>query len=1196
MKLNYETCLVGEKVMLVPYRSEHVPKYHEWMQDPSLLEATGSEPLSYQEETQMQQSWRDDPKKCTFIVHRTPLVCDQNSASFDVNDNLQYMVGDVNLFLSEIDNDEDEDEQDVNQNTSTTSIHPQRIQAEVDIMIAEQDYRGKGLGRAASCAMMLYGLEELGIERYFCKINEDNQPSINLFSSLGFQQSNYAACFKQVEMELRIESQDEIRQILIRNGGAFKKVPCPLTTTSSSTNATCSSKNCTDKYTPDLLYRYERSPTRGRCLVAATNIQEGQLIFVERPLVAMQSMGNVFDGALVCTYCMSFCGSPKDAIRIAAEPTCLPEITTNVTTSSSSSNNEHELIPCRHKCGHVYCCLECQEDDWEWGGHSELCTGWIEEESGSTPIHPLLKFKLHARETNEIFLLIATWLVRILKQNVPYEDDDNNHVHPYTDFMMNPWWEVKKQEVLYNAANNPGVFAEAASLEKTLKQLCQESHSHLKQALPGRYECSPWLTPLGMARLIGSLEQNCLGIRRKHAVHRNIMEDAELRQEMHSEIIRCLERAGMIGTGDGEECSSDCSDDHDQDETKDTITDGVSDGEDEQREYSFDDIAHFLANFPAHTNVDMEDDWDEVFRPLDGTAHFTVATKMNHSCQPNVIVLYKTRGWGKDHPLVAYCVALRDIAEGEELTICYIDSNDEVEKRQADLANYGFACSCEKCQSDLSSLELKGKEPETDKRPDEEDLFGSDSEEDPDPGSAQEQQQDSYEPKYEDHSQSGDSALAQMAEQIDSVLNQSRHGKIPISQLAVASTFVVRTAKTVLNDQQVIEETRDMVTSKNLLKQCSDAVQSRDFASCRIVGGDLEQYLFNDLGKNGSFSSAAIRASYWCASVTSAIGYANEGAFLVAMKYLDKGLILGVSRQEISGFFTYVETFASQMAHSPCPPATNCCIPYYQEPHFEALLCATGLSRPIEYTVQDIKTDASNVQEVTTMSFHNDSPFVIRGIASEWPSISKWRDMNALTHEHGHRLVPIEIGCMTGKMTEKIVSFRQFVDSFLSESAKRSCWGLADATSQANAEKIGYLAQHPLLEQIPALNADIDPNPLGIQPTKVNIWWGTGGTRTPLHFDSYDNLLVQLVGAKYVRLYAREDTAKLYVSVNKTYGLQGNMSDIDCEMEDFVKYPLAEDCHFQEVLLLPGDCLFIPSQCWHYVRSLSTSVSINYWF
>lgn len=107
---------------------------------------------------------------------------------------------------------------------------------------------------------------------------------------------------------------------------------------------------------------------------------------------------------------------------------------------------------------------------------------------------------------------------------------------------------------------------------------------------------------------------------------------------------------------------------------------------------------------------------------------------------------------------------------------------------------------------------------------------------------------------------------------------------------------------------------------------------------------------------------------------------------------------------------------------------------------------------------------------------------------------------------------------------------------------------------------------------------------------------GTGGTRTPLHYDSYDNLLVQLVGAKYVRIYGKEETGKLYVSKVGTYGSQGNMSAVDCERENFEQHPLARDAKFQEVLLLPGDALFIPSRAWHYVRSLSSSVSVNYWW
>ena len=505
---------------------------------------------------------------------------------------------------------------------------------------------------------------------------------------------------------------------------------------------------------PKQLFRYDRcfnddgnnnitqEEQRGRCLVATTNIQQGQLIFCERPIITLQSMGNIHDGVLVCNYCMSFCGHPRQAIQIAADPTCLPEITTttnNKTTkedtasssslsSSSQQQRQHDLIPCRHKCGHVYCSLECQQDDWEWGGHQELCTGWIqEEEEKEEDQHPILKFKVHARETNEIFLLVATWLVRILKQNVPYNDDDKHNTHPLTDFMMNPWWDVKTMELMKDSSN-PGAFAEAISLEKTLKQLCEESHSYLQKALPESYQDSPWLTPLGMARLIGSLEQNCLGIRRKHAAHRNIMEDTELRHEMHHQLIRCLERAGMVGGGD---CEEGCEEDPDGDDDADRNTRDGNDEqqneqqndngldtksqevlekdnsefeeEDEEWDYSYDDIAAFLANLSDPLKADMDDEWDEIIRPLDGTAHFTVATKMNHSCDPNVILLYKTRGWGKDHPLVAYCVALKDISEGEELTICYIDANEPYEKRQEALANYGFTCTCEKCEKDKIS-------------------------------------------------------------------------------------------------------------------------------------------------------------------------------------------------------------------------------------------------------------------------------------------------------------------------------------------------------------------------------------------------------------------------------------------------------------------------------------------------------------
>ena len=57
-----------KRLGLVPYLEHHVPRYHQWLSDPELLEATCSEPLSLQEEYDNQKTWLASSDKPTFIL------------------------------------------------------------------------------------------------------------------------------------------------------------------------------------------------------------------------------------------------------------------------------------------------------------------------------------------------------------------------------------------------------------------------------------------------------------------------------------------------------------------------------------------------------------------------------------------------------------------------------------------------------------------------------------------------------------------------------------------------------------------------------------------------------------------------------------------------------------------------------------------------------------------------------------------------------------------------------------------------------------------------------------------------------------------------------------------------------------------------------------------------------------------------
>ncbi|DBA89903.1 TPA: hypothetical protein ACH3X2_004395 [Trebouxia sp. C0005] len=148
----------------------------------------------------------------------------------------------------------------------------------------------------------------------------------------------------------------------------------------------------------------------------------------------------------------------------------------------------------------------------------------------------------------------------------------------------------------------------------------------------------------------------------------------------------------------------------------------------------------------------------------------------------------------------------------------------------------------------------------------------------------------------------------------------------------------------------------------------------------------------------------------------------------------------------------------------------------------------------------------------------------------------------------------------------------------------------------------GYLAQHPLFDQIPDLRNDIqEPMYCALgegEMQSINAWFGPAGTAaimqvTPLHHDPHYNLLAQVVGTKYVRLYHPKDSANLYPYQT---GLTQNSSQVEVDHPDFNAHPEFAKLVATECVLQPGQMLFIPPGWWHYVKALSVSFSVSFWW
>ncbi|KAI9657992.1 MAG: hypothetical protein M1821_002649 [Bathelium mastoideum] len=291
------------------------------------------------------------------------------------------------------------------------------------------------------------------------------------------------------------------------------------------------------------------------------------------------------------------------------------------------------------------------------------------------------------------------------------------------------------------------------------------------------------------------------------------------------------------------------------------------------------------------------------------------------------------------------------------------------------------------------------------------------------------------------------------------------------------------------------------------------------------------------------------------------------------------------------------------------------------------------------------------------------SPIIIKNALSHWPALHdesrSWSNPNYLLRKTlgGRRLVPVEFGrsYTDPGWGQRIITFGDFLNGCLVQecdisgstytqdpikppSSDASCsyvsgYASVEASDHLPERKInvtGYLAQHDLFSQIPSLRSDITvpdycyctlptSSPISECDSSsdepfMNAWLGPGGTISPLHTDPYHNIFCQVVGFKYIKLYAPDQTPYLYPHGTDEQGVDmSNTSQVDLRLFSpnyeeqnesesrsepslHAQYPLFRTAHSLECVLGPGDSLYIPKGWWHYVESLSTSFSVSFWW
>ncbi len=237
------------------------------------------------------------------------------------------------------------------------------------------------------------------------------------------------------------------------------------------------------------------------------------------------------------------------------------------------------------------------------------------------------------------------------------------------------------------------------------------------------------------------------------------------------------------------------------------------------------------------------------------------------------------------------------------------------------------------------------------------------------------------------------------------------------------------------------------------------------------------------------------------------------------------------------------------------------------------------------------RVEKLSVGDFRKLYLANSKPVIIRDIIEDWPARKLWcPDYFASKFYH----VPLRVERLD---EDRGSDAEYFLENVRSDSTTIGEF-LEAAQSTENDGRL-YAAMLALADVQPELQNDVGVLPYysdklrRLAGQKANFWMGPAGCVAALHIDPLHNFAVQVYGRKKWMIFPSAQLNALYIPSQLK---SPHFSPVNVEAPDLDRFPNYREATPMEFTLDAGEVLFLPRGWGHHVRSMTFSISLNFWW